>query len=117
LGLLLATCSKDGHIRIYEAVDVMNLSYWPLSQGLFLFIFYLKEFISKNATCITWNPSKFDVPTLAVGSEDGTIKIWQFKENLRTCKNSHLLNEGENIKMIKHTSSVIHDIRFFFFFF
>src|SRR5690606_22615480 len=30
LGLQLATCSLDGHVRIYEAVDVMNLSHWPV---------------------------------------------------------------------------------------
>ena len=28
LGLRLATCDEDGQIRIYEAMDVMNLSSW-----------------------------------------------------------------------------------------
>merc|ERR1711962_810674 len=28
LGLILATCSADGTVRIYEAQDVMNLSQW-----------------------------------------------------------------------------------------
>ena len=30
LGLILATCSSDGTVRIYEAPDVMNLSQWSL---------------------------------------------------------------------------------------
>jgi nucleoporin SEH1 len=30
LGLKLATCSLDGHVRIYEALDVMNLAYWTV---------------------------------------------------------------------------------------
>ncbi len=27
-----ATCSLDGQVRIYEAVDVSNLSVWPLTE-------------------------------------------------------------------------------------
>ncbi|XP_014278028.1 nucleoporin SEH1 isoform X1 [Halyomorpha halys] len=48
LGLLLATCSADGVIRIYEAPDVMNLAQWTLQQ----------EVPCKyQASCISWNPS------------------------------------------------------------
>lgn len=32
LGLKLATCSLDGHVRVYEAIDVMNLAHWPLES-------------------------------------------------------------------------------------
>ena len=35
LGLCLATCSRDGMIRIYEAFDVMKLSMWPMQVGSF----------------------------------------------------------------------------------
>ena len=31
LGLRVATASLDGCVRTYEAVDVMNLAYWPVS--------------------------------------------------------------------------------------
>ena len=31
--VLQATCSTDGHLRIYEAQDVMNLSQWQLTVG------------------------------------------------------------------------------------
>lgn len=48
MGLLLATCSADGIIRIYEAPDVMNLAQWTLQQ----------EVACKHqASCISWNPS------------------------------------------------------------
>lgn len=48
LGLVLATCSADGVIRIYEAPDVMNLAQWTLQQ----------EIPCKyQASCISWNPS------------------------------------------------------------
>jgi nucleoporin SEH1 len=30
LGLRLAAAGADGVVRVYEAVDVMNLSHWPL---------------------------------------------------------------------------------------
>lgn len=30
LGLVLAACSADGFVRIYEAPDVMNLAQWSL---------------------------------------------------------------------------------------
>lgn len=48
LGLLAATCSTDGVIRIYEAPDVMNISQWTLQH----------EINCKLATsCLAWNPS------------------------------------------------------------
>lgn len=48
LGLLLATCSADGYIRIYEAPDIMNLSQWTLQHD-----------INCKLSCssLSWNPS------------------------------------------------------------
>ena len=34
MGLMLATCSADGIVRIYEATDVMNLSEWSLQHEI-----------------------------------------------------------------------------------
>ena len=34
LRLLIATCSSDGVIRIYEAPDAMNLSQWTLQHDI-----------------------------------------------------------------------------------
>lgn len=49
LGLQLATCSADGVVRIYEAIDVMNLSQWSLHH----------EIPCKHpCSCISWNLSR-----------------------------------------------------------
>ena len=47
LGLVLATCSADGIIRIYEATDIMNLSQWSLQHEIH---------IKVAASCLSWNP-------------------------------------------------------------
>ncbi|XP_033216156.1 nucleoporin SEH1-A isoform X2 [Belonocnema kinseyi] len=68
LGLLLATCSADGVIRIYEAPDVMNLSQWTLQHDI---------------SC------KLHPPMIAVGSDDtnassgGKVFIYEYSENGR----------------------------------
>ncbi len=46
LGLLLATCSSDGTVRIYEAPDVMNLSQWSLQHEIPCRV---------SCSCISWN--------------------------------------------------------------
>lgn len=58
-GLVLATCSADGIIRIYEAPDIMNLSQWTLAYDV----------VSKiPLSCLTWNQSMFRLhgPMIAV---------------------------------------------------
>jgi len=63
MGLMLATCSADGIVRIYEATDVMNLSEWSLQHEIPCKI---------PLSCISWNVSmaRFHPPMLAVGSDD-----------------------------------------------
>lgn len=48
LGLVLATCSADGVIRIYEAPDVMNLSQWTLQHEVSCKL---------TCSCLTWSHS------------------------------------------------------------
>jgi nucleoporin SEH1 len=75
-GLKLATCSSDGHVRIYEALDVMNLSYWSVNQ----------EFDATDRSgpaYLSWNPSRFEEPMLAIGSHDGQITIKKCDPNIR----------------------------------
>ncbi|KAF2077876.1 hypothetical protein CYY_000838 [Polysphondylium violaceum] len=71
-GLRLATCSSDGYIRIYEAMDIMNLSQWTI----------VEEFEPQKGSnnCISWNPSSYDKPMMAVGSNDPYLKIWEYNE-------------------------------------
>lgn len=61
LGLLLATCSSDGTLRIYEAPDIMNLSQWNPQHELNCKI---------SCSCLSWNPSPFHPPMIAVGSDE-----------------------------------------------
>jgi len=76
LGLKLATCSADGFVRIYEAIDVTNLAQWSL----------MEEFESQKGglTCLSWNPSPLDArPMLVVGSNEKDAKIWEYNETYR----------------------------------
>lgn len=58
-GLVLATCSADGIIRIYEAPDIMNLSQWTLAYDVAC---------KMPLSCLTWNHSMFRLhaPMIAV---------------------------------------------------
>ena len=79
LGLMLVTCATDGHVRIYEAPDITNLSQWSLKD----------EFNCKIAcSSITWNQSRIHAPMLAVGSDDANnpspkVLIYEYSDNLR----------------------------------
>jgi nucleoporin SEH1 len=79
LGLMLVTCATDGHVRIYEAPDITNISHWSLRD----------EFNCKMAcSSITWNQSRVHPPMLAVGSDDANspspkVLIYEYNENMR----------------------------------
>lgn len=59
-GLLLASASVDGIIRVYEALDIMNLGQWTLAYDIPCKL---------PLSCITWNNSMFRLhaPMIAVG--------------------------------------------------
>lgn len=79
LGLMLVTCATDGHVRIYEAPDITNLTHWSLKD----------EFNCKMAcSSITWNQSRIHPPMLAVGSDDANnptpkVLIYEYNQHLR----------------------------------
>eukprot|EP01128_Nolandella_sp_AFSM9_P005673 TRINITY_DN2794_c0_g1_i1.p1 TRINITY_DN2794_c0_g1~~TRINITY_DN2794_c0_g1_i1.p1 ORF type:complete len:380 (+),score=87.72 TRINITY_DN2794_c0_g1_i1:152-1141(+) len=83
LGFKLATCSQDGFVRLYEAIDVTNLSHWPI----------MDEFQSdkKGLNCLVWNPSPFDPPMIVVGSNDSSVKVWEYLESQRRWQQSCVL--------------------------
>ncbi|KAM6217480.1 nucleoporin SEH1 [Rhynchocyon petersi] len=82
MGLMLATCSADGIVRIYEAPDVMNLSQWSLQHEISCKL---------SCSCISWNPSssRAHPPMIAVGSDDSSpnamakVQIYEYNENTR----------------------------------
>ncbi|XP_069681868.1 nucleoporin SEH1 isoform X1 [Periplaneta americana] len=102
LGLLLATCSADGVMRIYEAPDVMNLSQWTLQHEVSCKL---------PCSCISWNPSfsRLHPPMLAVGSDDpnpgngGKVFIYEYSENTRRWTKTETLST---------VTEAVHDIAF-----
>lgn len=70
-----ATASEDGFVRMYEAIDVMNLSHWPLQE----------EFLAdkEGVTCVSWNQSRFDVPLIVVGGNSDVVKVWGYNNSYR----------------------------------
>lgn len=90
LGLVIATSSSDGTIRIYEAPDIMNLSQWTLQH----------EIVCKSPlSCLSWNPSLFRLhaPMIAAGSDSTTnepkVFIFEYSEyNRKWTKTETLAN-------------------------
>eukprot|EP00980_Cylindrotheca_fusiformis_P010708 scaffold2400_cov187-Cylindrotheca_fusiformis.AAC.13 len=74
-GLKLATGSADGSVRIYEAVDVMNLAQWPISATLQCF----EEGL--GVTCLSWSNGRFEPPTLVVGGAHPIV--YRYSESSR----------------------------------
>eukprot|EP00795_Rhopilema_esculentum_P001855 gene1855-16348_t len=97
LGLIVATCSKDGVIRIYEAPDMMNLSHWSLKD----------EIHTKMAcSCLSWSPSRVHPIMLAVGSDDSS-------NNTEPKTHIYQLNDKWlKIPSITSSTDPVHDVAF-----
>uniref|UniRef100_A0A671ESZ1 Nucleoporin SEH1 n=1 Tax=Rhinolophus ferrumequinum TaxID=59479 RepID=A0A671ESZ1_RHIFE len=102
MGLMLATCSADGIVRIYEAPDVMNLSQWSLQHEISCKL---------SCSCISWNPSssRAHSPMIAVGSDDSSpsamakVQIFEYNENTRKYAKAETLMT---------VTDAVHDIAF-----
>lgn len=77
LGLKIATASADGSVRIYEAIDVMSLNQWPIQD-----VFEVGD-AEGGVNCLSWNKSRFDKPTIVLGTERGSVQVWQYDEAAR----------------------------------
>lgn len=98
LGLVLATSSSDGIIRIYEAPDIMNLSQWTLQH----------EIVCKiPLSCLSWNPSLFRLhsPMIAAGSDvsgqEPKVFVFEYSENRKWTKTETI-----------NVTDPVHDISF-----
>mmetsp|Transcript_13581 Transcript_13581/g.19776 ORF Transcript_13581/g.19776 Transcript_13581/m.19776 type:complete len:379 (+) Transcript_13581:62-1198(+) len=82
LRLQLATGSADGFVRIYEAVDVMNLNFWSLKSHP-INVDSNSNNSSENAsdlgvTCLDWCGGRFEPPTLVVGDSSGNVNVYRY---------------------------------------
>ncbi|XP_026474925.1 nucleoporin SEH1-like isoform X3 [Ctenocephalides felis] len=101
-GMILATCSADGIVRIYEAPDVMNLNQWTLQHEIA---------VKLPLSCLAWNPSMFRLhpPMIAVGSDEvnstsgGKVIIYEYSENARRWSKS---------EVISSITEAVHDLSF-----
>ena len=89
-GLRIATCSADGQVRIYDALDTSNLAHWSLASSfesnggkgelkLAQFLMQLKK--NSGSNCISWNPSHGEPPMIVEGNVDGIATVWEHKPN------------------------------------
>ena len=75
MGFKLATASADGRVRIYEALDIMNLSHWPLLEE-----FSVKSSGIGNGTIsISWDQCPWSPPCMILGTSIEAVpaQIWQ----------------------------------------
>lgn len=75
-GLKLAVGSADGCVRIYEAIDIMNLAQWPLAATLQCF-----EGNKLGCTCLSWCTGRFEPPTLVVGGSH--LSVYRYSDTAR----------------------------------
>mmetsp|Transcript_5626 Transcript_5626/g.15957 ORF Transcript_5626/g.15957 Transcript_5626/m.15957 type:complete len:319 (+) Transcript_5626:50-1006(+) len=82
LGLQIAACSADGFIRIYEAMDVMNLASWSLSHEFE--VFKAAGLKNKTVPSFDWSRNPYEPPTIVVAAAgEKAVKIWEFNESFR----------------------------------
>lgn len=121
LGLKLATGSADGTVRIYEAIDIMNLNHWPLHSSLTTNIttddttnasnnsnknnnsnYYSDDpqynDSSRNdsnlgVTSLSWCNGRFEPPTLVVGS-NLAVGVYGYSDASRNWSRLFSLNAG-----------------------
>ncbi len=77
LRLQLATGSADGIVRIYEAVDVMNLNLWSLRNSITVGTDTSSEL---GVTCLDWCGGRFEPSTLVVGDSKGDVNIYRYSD-------------------------------------
>ena len=76
-GLKLAAASQDGFVRVYEAIDIMNLIDWPLQE------YFEADPEGRGVNCISWGTARYAPPTLVVGCASGSLRLWQYDATSR----------------------------------
>jgi len=101
LGLRLASGSADGVVRIYEALDTMNLNHWKLEAEVEDNDDYSNEMggqrismagavdnVSSNenlgVSSLSWCTGRFEPATLVVGLSSGRVSIYRYDDGQRS---------------------------------
>jgi len=80
LGLKLATGGADGVVRIYEAIDVMNLNHWPMNGSI---DFETKSESDLGVTSLSWCGGRFEPPTLVIGGSSSKVSVYSCSNESR----------------------------------
>jgi len=98
LGLKLATISADGKLRIYEAMDIMNLIHWTLLEEIEV-TSAGKE--SDGHYCLSWSTSRFHQPMIVVGcGKDNTARIYKLDQH----------NKWQICEVLNGHQDIVHDV-------
>jgi len=105
LGLRLASGSADGVVRIYEALDTMNLNHWKLdgvieaeveetadnnneAAGQQIIMNIGDNLLSSNenmgVSSLSWCTGRFEPATLVVGFSSGRASVYRYDEGARS---------------------------------
>ncbi len=78
LRLQIAMGSADGSVRIYEAVDPLNLESWSSQQPSIK----VESDTSSDlgVTCLDWCSGRFEPPTLVVGDSSGNVSVYRYSD-------------------------------------
>ncbi|CAI5445952.1 unnamed protein product [Caenorhabditis angaria] len=102
IGLVLASCTALGSIRIYEAPNIMDISRWSLNHELQAF--------HTRCGCITWSQSRMHKSLIAVGSDEKTSESTQ---RIVIYENADGLRKWQRIIAIKlDLPAPVTDLRF-----
>jgi nucleoporin SEH1 len=105
-GLKLATGAADGTLRIYEAVDVCNVSQWPIAASLECAGTNNNSNNNNNGiTCLSWCTGRFDPPTIAVGAASGAV-IYRYADAQRSWATILQLDVGKNLLSVAWAPNV-----------
>lgn len=98
LGLRLASGSADGVVRIYEALDTMNLNHWKLEAEIEDHNADDSNMMNSNVersgiqssnenmgvSSLSWCTGRFEPATLVVGSSSGRVSVYRYNDAKRS---------------------------------
>lgn len=99
LGLRLASGSADGVVRIYEALDTMNLNHWKLEAEVEDNSDDHDSNENLGVTSLSWCTGRFEPDSLAVGLSSGRVSIYRYNDAQRSwleaiCLPGHATRSG-----------------------